>query len=216
MNEPKAFLIISRYDEDFSWVDEYTSRYLIYNKGEFIYNNPRLLNIANIGGNQKDIVYYAYHNYDELPELVAFVQANPWDHCKVGTFDKLIYNECFTQLEDYGFRPANNFEGRTPDGKFLEINNSWYIQAHNGTYGLTCKYHSFDDFMNIYFKDYVHLDYLQFSPGSQYIVEKQQFLSYPKKFWGQLSMELTKLNTTESHIIERALFYILTHRYELR
>jgi hypothetical protein len=216
MKQPKAKFIISRYKEDFSWVNEYTNDYIVYNKGDELPQDGYVWNVPNYGGNQIDIFRFIHDNYYNLPDLMAFLQANPWDHCKKETFDKIIYNEKFTSIEDYGMTPANGFEGRTPEGGFLEINNSWYISAHNGTWGLTCKYQSFDEFMDKYFSDYEHVELIRFAPGSQYIVEKQQVLKYPLVFWGSMIGELPENNMTEAHIVERALWYILTGKYELR
>jgi hypothetical protein len=70
--------------------------------------------------------------------------------------------------------------------------------------------------MNKYFEDYQHLDWIRFSPGSQYIVEDEQAKQYPRKFWECLMNELNSKSPTEGHIIERALYYILIGSYKLR
>ena len=208
IKQPKAKIIISRFKEDFNWVKEYTDDYLIYNKGEPI-DNPHIINTENIGGNQRDIFKFIHDFYDDLPELMAFMQADPFDHCKKETFDKLIYNEYFTSLEDYGAVPANAYEKRDEDGGFLEINNSWYIAANNITYNVSCKYSSFDQFMEKYFSNYKTGSHIRFSPGSQYIIEKKQALHYPKTFWKSLMDELSENFMSEGHIIERSLWLIL-------
>ena len=208
MKQPKAKIIISCFNEDFSWVKEYTDNYLVYNKGEPV-DDPHVINTKNIGNNQRDIFKFIYDFYDNLPELMAFIQADPFDHCKKETFDKLIYNECFTPLEDYGLVPANSLEGRDENGGFLEKNNSWYIQANNITHGVSCKYSSFDQFMEKYFSNYKTGSHIRFSPGSQYIIEKKQALHYPKTFWKSLMDELLENFMSEGHIIERSLWLIL-------
>jgi hypothetical protein len=208
--------VLSRYKEDFSWVEEYTQEYLIYNKGEPILANPRIENTENIGGNQRDIFKFAYENYDNLPDIMVFCQAFPFDHCKKDVFDKLVQNTEFTPLEYYGNIPANGWEGRTENFKFLERNNSWYIGAHNTSNNQSCRYSSFDEFMNTYFENYQHVDWIRFSPGSQYIVEKANIKKYPKNFWFSLMNELNTKTPTEGHIIERALYYILTNTYKLK
>jgi len=208
MKQPKAKIIISRFKEDFDWVKEYTEDYLIYNKGEPI-DDPHIINTKNIGGNQRDIFKFIHDFYDDLPDLMAFMQAYPFDHCKKETFDKLIYNECFTSLEDYGVIPANAYEKRDHDGGFLERNNSWYIEANNATYNVGCKYSSFDQFMEKFFSNYKTGAHVRFAPGSQYIIEKKQALHYPKIFWRSLMNELPENFMSEAHIIERSLWTIL-------
>lgn len=208
MLKPKCKIIISRYKENFDWVKEYTDDYLVYNKGVPIDGDFHILNVPNIGGNQIDIFRYIIDHYDNLPSLMAFIQANPRDHCKKEIFDKLIYNEKFTSLEYYGPEPSNGSEGRTLEGEFLEFNDNWYIAAHNSTYGLTCKYGSFDAFMMRHFSNYQHREWLRFCPGSQYLITKDQAKKYSLNFWKSMYNELPEKNMTEAHIIERALYYI--------
>lgn len=216
MNKPTAFFVVTRYKEDFSWIRDYTDNYMIYNKSESILDDSRIINTENISGNVGDIPKFIYENYEELPELTAFIQANPFDHCKKEIFDKLIYNTEFTSLEYYGSIPANSYEARTITGEFLERNNSWYIPAHCSTFQISCKYSSFDEIMNKYFSNYVHPDWIRFAPGAQYIVEKWRMLYYPKKFWKSLMEEQPKNNMAEGHIIERAMWMIFQNTLILR
>lgn len=214
-NITNKLFILSRYKEDFSWIKNYTDNYIIYNKGESI-DDPHVINTENIGGNQRDIFRFIYDNYESLPELIIFIQAYPFDHCKKEVFDKLILHNHFTSLEYYGFTPANDFERRTADGGFLEINNSWYILNNNVIQDISCIYESFDVFMDKYFKNYKHLDFIRFAPGSQYLIEKKQILFYPKNFWKCLLDELPRNFMTEGHIIERALWTIFQCTLELK
>jgi len=214
MKQPTAKMIISRYKENFDWVKEYTDNYLIYNKGKPI-DEVRVINAENIGGNQRDIFKFIYDFYDDLPDLMAFMQADPFDHCKKEVFDKLIYNIHFTPLEFYGNTPANAMERRSDTGGFVEYNNSWYIKANNETYGVVCKYASLDQFMHKFFSNYERPDWIRFAPGSQYIVEKKQARYYPREFWKKLMEELPENFMSEAHIIERSLWLILQcHLYE--
>ena len=215
MSQPEAKIIISRYKEDFEWVKEYTDNYLVYNKGEPI-DDSHVINTKNIGGNQRDIFKFIYDNYSKLPKLMAFIQANPFDHCKKEVFDKLIYNISFTALEFYGNTPANAMERRSDTGGFVEYNNSWYIKANNETYGVVCKYVSLDQFMEKFFSNYKHVDWIRFAPGSQYIIEKKQAEHYPRLFWKNLMKELPENFMSEAHIVERSLWMILQCNLEMR
>jgi hypothetical protein len=68
--------------------------------------------------------------------------------------------------------------------------------------------------MNTIFKNYQHIDWIRFAPGSQYLINKDIALRYSKNFWGHLKNELYNNNMTEAHIIERACYYILNGVYE--
>lgn len=211
------FFILSRYNEPYNWIIDYSdSNYLIYNKGTPV-EEERVINIENIGGNQRDIFKFFYDNYETLPDYMIFIQAYPFDHCQRKTFDDLINCDKLTALEDYTHVTESNVHIKDEkDGGYCEINNSWYIPAHNGTYNQSCVYNNFDEFMYKYFSDYKHLDWIRFAPGSQYLIPKQNALQYPKIFWKYLMEELYKNNMTEAHIIERSLFMILKGTYSLR
>jgi hypothetical protein len=205
------FFVITTCNEDYNWVKEYDN-YIVYNKGEPI-EDPHVLNVPNISGNIKDIPEFIIANYNNLPDFTLFTQAQPWDHCNLETFNKLINNTSFTAFESYGNIPANNWENRTSDGKFLEINNNWYFDFIKNQ---SCKYKSFDEFMNHYFCNYEHVDWVRFAPGAIYLVPKENIKYYPLSFWQELSNEMQTKFSTESFIIERALYYILSNTYNLK
>lgn len=211
-----AFFVISRYKEDFSWIHEYTEDYLVFNKGDPIENDSRVLNLENIGNNNRDISHFIFLYYEKLPDLIAFVQAYPFDHCKKEVFDILIQNEKFTPLEYYGSMPQNNWERRSYDGGFMEVNNSWYITQYGISHKLYSKYATFDEFMFKYFDNYTPLEFIRFAPGGQYIIKKEQALYYPKSFWESLMLELNGLNPPEGCFVERALWIIFMHQFNLR
>lgn len=207
-------LIISRYNEDVSWVKEYDIDYVIYNKGEDLDSSFNWIRRENIGENQKDIFSFIEDNYENLPNSFGFCQGFPFDHCKKETFDRLIINNTLTKLEDYHHLiPCNNVDEL---GFFYEHNDNWYIGAHNHTMNQTCQFNTFDEFMNSIFKNYSHLEKLSFSPGSQFIVEKERVLYYPKKFWSHLNNIFTRRSMTEGHIIERSMFLIMGNIYEVK
>ncbi len=178
-------IIISRYKEDISWVKNYDLDYVIYNKGDEIDDDYNVLKMDNIGNNQRDIFHYILTNYDNLEDIIIFVQGNPFDHCKREKFDRLINNEFFTALESFEDIQQNNAQILDSNGGYMEINNSWYIGAHN-----------------------VREDWNRFTPGSQYIITKEIAHFYSKNFWSFLMNSLNKNNMTEGHIIERSLWKI--------
>jgi hypothetical protein len=214
MKELKALVVISRYNENIDWIHDYTENYLVYNKGISL-NDPHEIMCENIGGNQRDIFSYIVSNYDNLPELVAFLQAAPFDHCRKDVFGQIIYNESFTPIEYYGPTPANDWEQRDSDGGFLEINNSWVI-AYAGDQTRPCPYYSFDHFMSTLFSNYHPVQYVRFAPGSQYLLTKEIMSYYPKSFWEKMMHMLDFFNPTEGHLVERALWMIFQCRLELR
>lgn len=215
MNDTNPFFVVTCYNEDYSWIKSYTDNYIIYNKGNFI-RDDHVLNVENIGRDIKVIPEFIVANYNKLPRTIVFLQAFLWDHCNKITFDNLINNKTFTPLESYGLNPANAYEGRTPEGGFLEKNNDWYVSIINNQQGQTCKYSGFDDFMNHYFENYTHIDMIRFAPGACYIVPKENILHYSIEFWQSLSNDIKDKCSTELFIIERVLWYIFNNTYRLK
>lgn len=205
-------LIISRYSEDVSWIKDYSIDYEIFNKGEPLQEDYRSRQVENVGENQKDIFAFIVENYESLPDTMAFVQGNPFDHCKSETFDRLIKNTTLTRLEDYTHTDGRNLE----NGLYFENNDSWYIHAHNSTHNQTCQFPTFDSFMSSVFSNYNHIDRIPFSPGSQILFEKERALYYPKSFWEHLNNILIRRTMTEGHILERAMYLIFSNFYIVR
>jgi hypothetical protein len=209
MRELKAFLVISRFNEDISWINNYTSNYIIYNKGEQLPPPFKQKLLPNFGANQYDIFRFIHDNYENLPNLIAFMQGNPFDHCLPERFNQLIYNEFYTPL----FGDINY-----PHGKYSEENTSWYINASFNGHKPPSKFNSFDEYMNHMFEDYTPINQLYFPPGSQLIVEKERCLFYSKTFWGRLmdviSNEEGMNGGREAHIIERSIQLIFENKYK--
>lgn len=212
--------IVSRFKENVDWLDEYTDSALIYNKGEKLNSSKHEeYMVPNIGGNQSDIFHFIWKNYNNLPERMLFVQGFPFDHCKKETFDKLINNDFLTPIEDHRHIETKEFvQLISKDGIFMEYNNNWYIRPTNQTFNQSCEYTGVDHLMSQIFKDYIHLEYLTFAPGSQYLVMKKNAFLYPEEFWKSIFLFLQKKQRplpTEAYIIERCLFLILQGKYKL-
>lgn len=210
MNQPKAFIVVSRYKENLDWLIKLTDNYIVYNKGEEVPGIKQKM-VPNFGANQYDIFSFIYDNYENLPDLIAFMQGDPYDHCLPDRFNSLIYNEEYTLL----FGDKNY-----PDGNYFEDNNSWYIASHCQTHNIGCKFSSFDQYAQYIFENYEHETRLTFPPGSQILVEKERCLFYSKKFWKTL-LDLIPTDPninggTEAHIIERSINLIFQNKYKER
>lgn len=209
IKKTKPFFVISRFSENVEWVKEITSNYIIYNKGEVLDDSYHQKIVPNLGGNQYDIFDYICENYENLPELMIFTQGNPFDHCLKERFLELIENNSYTQL----FGDVNY-----PSGDYSEPNNSWYISPTSRDKGIPCKVSNFDEYANMMFKNYQHLEYLKFPPGSQILVEKSRCLYYTKDFWEKLknfiNRDIGVNGGVESHVVERSIDLIFQNIYE--
>jgi uncharacterized protein YlzI (FlbEa/FlbD family) len=74
-------LVICRYKEDISWIENKGIEHIIYDKsvGE------------NVGRESEAFCRYIIENYDNIPESVVFLQGDPFSHCP----------DLWQRLEDY-------------------------------------------------------------------------------------------------------------------
>jgi len=214
---PKAFFVVSNWNNDVSWVEKYTDNYIIYDKSDTLPEGDKIIKIKNVGYNIYDILHFIVNNYDSLPELTAFLQGNPFDHCKKETFDKLIYNECFTPIEDYSHVPESNAHKKSVDGGYMEKNTSWYFGAHRQEHGskVTKYLSSYTQLLNEIFESPEYPRWIRFAPGAQYIVPRKNILFYSKEFYKKLMgyVDYHRI-PAEGFALERTMYYIFTNKWD--
>jgi hypothetical protein len=73
-------IVISRYNEDLSWLDEYPFNefeYIVYNKGDndnFLkINVKKIINLENLGKCDHTYLYHIIQNYENLSNIVVFL-----------------------------------------------------------------------------------------------------------------------------------------------
>ena len=213
-----SFFVVSNYNNDVSWIGNYTKNYLIYDKSHTLnVANAKIIQPKNVGYNIWDIMDFIISNYSQLPNIIAFLEGNPFDHCNKKTFDKLIYNDFFTPIEDYSYVPDSLVHVKDSDGGYMEINNSWYIQSHINTHGKEVNrfFINYNDFLDEMFVVDAHPAWIRFSPGGQYIVKKDSILYYSKGFYEKIKsfVEYHQI-PSEAHIVERSLYYIFTNKWK--
>ena len=214
---PKAFFVVSNWNNDVSWVKDYTDNYIIYDKSNTLPKGDKIIKIKNVGYNIFDIFHFIVNNYDNLPDIIAFLQGNPFDHCKKETFNKLIYNTCFTPIEDYSHVPESKAHKKDLDGGYMEVNNSWYLGAHRQEYGSQVRKYlsSYNQLLREIFKSPEYPLWIRFAPGAQYIVPKENILFYSKEFYKKLISYVDYHRIpAEGFALERAMYYILTNRWD--
>ncbi len=216
----KNFLVVSNYYNDLSWVPEYTDNYIIYDQSDSpIYppklNYKKVTKNEHLGHNIRDYCTYIIDHYENLPTRTVFATGNVFPrHVPREYFDKVVNNEYYTpfiylkkHLEQW---PTAFFSS---NGLFCEQNTSWYLRYHPTKY-----FHNYNDFLSFCFKDAVIPRYIEFAPGANYIVEKEQILKYPKIFYENLRKFVSHCPSAipgEAHIIERALHTLWTSTFEV-
>lgn len=210
-----AFMVVSQWNNDVSWVEDYTSNYVIYDKSNTLEPSEKVIKCENVGHNLFDIFHFIYNNYENLPELVAFVEGNPFDHCNKEKFDRIIHNKFFTCLESYENSPDYHAAMKCSDGGWMEINDSWFIKDHPRREHSI--FQTYNEALDHVFKNAYHPQFVKFSPGGMYIVERERLLHYSRDFWKNLMNIVSKhANQPEAYIFERMLWTILSCCFEAR
>ena len=83
--------IIARFNEDVSWTDALGDDRDIYNKGLDMSacGYAHVINLENVGREGDTYLRYIINNYDSLPDVCMFTQANIADHLHVNNPDIL-------------------------------------------------------------------------------------------------------------------------------
>jgi hypothetical protein len=76
-------IVVCRYNEDISWTKS-LENVIIYNKGEAVKSNHKVINLPNLGMFHGSQLYHIIENYDNLADITLFIQGWPFD----GEFEK--------------------------------------------------------------------------------------------------------------------------------
>jgi len=216
----KNFLVVSNYYNDLSWVPEYTDNYIVYDQSDVpIYppklNRNKVIKSKHLGHNIRDYCTFIIDHYDELPERIIFATGNVFPrHVPHEYFDNVVNNDYYTPLM---FIRKHRVQWPTTffssNGLFCELNTSWYLNYHPTKY-----FHDYNDFLRFCYRDAIIPRYVEFAPGANYVVTKEQIRKYPRVFYENLRTfvsHCSKAIPGESHIIERALHTLWTCNFEL-
>lgn len=166
------------------------------------------------GHNLLNYLDYIIENYENLPELIVFTKGNvPGRHCNDEWLSMVMSRNNYEFIwEDDKLEEKRDVQYRLYPGRYLEINNSWYVADAPHRYFL-----SFDDFCSFIFLNYKKSRFVLFSPGACYQVERGRIIRNPKSFYQGLRkvIEYT-YRPAECFMLERALNLIFDRTYELR
>jgi hypothetical protein len=211
--------IISRYNQDISYLPEYTSDYILYDRSEAPL--PEAIVVPNIGTDLHDKFTYIIDNYDKLPDVAVYTKANLFKYVSKEEFDLVKDNTTFTPLltqnhaevlcdvnlcQQLGFTPPKSFSFYK-DGMYYELNYPSYLKHHD----LQNKYYQYADtyaqFPLLKILGIGKMEYVPFAPGSNYILPKENILKHSKEFYEELRSYLAwDRYPGEAMCIERALY----------
>lgn len=189
--------ILSRYNHDVSYLPEYTEDYVMYDRSEIPIDDPRVIKVPNIGSDWYDKFTFIIDNYDNLPDVALYTKANIFKYITKEELGLIKDNAEFTPILTKNHRVYEPI-CRYNNGMYEEINNYWYLKSHP----TRSEPLALAKFLGIADKDYV-----QFAPGSSYIVPKETILKHPKKDYEYLRSLLDwSVYPGEAQIIERGIY----------
>jgi hypothetical protein len=162
----KLKAVIARYNEPIEWVKDLGFDYIIYNKGEKIspdlIDPEKVIEVPNEGREAETYLRYITENYEEIPDLVVFLQGNPFDHFPI-LFDVLKENSNTNEIVSLG----NN--------TFCDLNG-------NDSYpGLPVGY-----FRNLIIPGYSSDERIDFIAGAQFIIPGVNIKNKPLEWWNHV------------------------------
>lgn len=208
------FFVISHYRGDSTQrLLEYIGErdYVLYNRSEqpLGCDWPNVKTMGNYGFNISSYLDFIVHNYEDLPQRIAFVKSDVVPrHLGWVAFNKCI---CSGRTlapvtdEELWEHIRFPFSYKCGDGFLYELNNSWYRFGHTRTF-----FSDFDAFYSTFFAGRLPPRYLRFAPGGNYVVSRDRIVARTRTYYMNLnSIMQACTHACESHYIERALPLIL-------
>lgn len=88
--------VISRYNHDLSWLPEYTTDPIIYDRSEERVEGS--IDVPNLGSDIYDKLSFIIDNYDNLPDVTCLIKANLFKYVTKQEFDLIKDNTTFTPI----------------------------------------------------------------------------------------------------------------------
>lgn len=194
--------IVSRYNQDASWLKDYTDDVIMYDRSEEPLDGSIV--VPNVGSDLMDKFTYIIDNYDDLPEVAVYTKCNLFKYITKEEFEEVKDNKRFTPLLTKGHKVYDDAEGNPVcyydnQGMFNEINNYWFLYPHPALHAPTI--------LDIFkMRDRM---YNTFAPGSNYILTKDDIRRHPRSFYEKLRSFLEwDRYPGDAQLLERNLYYL--------
>jgi hypothetical protein len=167
------------------------------------------------GHNLINYLDFIIENYTQLPEVVVFLKGNiVGRHCDGRwLMNSLLQNRYQFLWNDDEIREDSKLNYVVPaPGRFLEINNSWYVADVPHKYFV-----DLNRFLEFFFRDYKKSKYVMFSPGACYVVEKSRILNNPISVYKGLRLLIDyEFRPAEAFMLERSMNLLFDRTYEFQ
>ena len=159
-------VVVSRYNEDLSWLSIVRHKKIVYNKGYVLGSDS--IPLENIGREAHTFLYHIVNNYFRLSDWTIFLQGHPFDHCSniidlVNSFPEDDSRLCQLSSGCYSLSDKN-LEEHQNDVEHLRVYSEKLYQQMFGSLK----------------------SYFVYSPGAQYIVHKNNITNRPINFYSDI------------------------------
>lgn len=187
--------VVAKYKEDIGWIDELkdTFRFTIYDKSE-------TGTLPNYGREAHTYIHHIIENYDNLTDITVFLQGNPFEHMFVTQTEEIPKDQAIRIIRSYNYNCTEPFFCN----RLLKENCNKTRNVYIMLFGYPPRSR-----------------YIEFTPGAQWIVKKEDILSRPYKFYKNIHELLKKPSVVfDSNIVtpwtmERLWHYIFNKELQL-
>jgi hypothetical protein len=226
----KKELVISTYNEDYSWISQINNdvKITIYRKGDFDSKIGEIKIEPNVGRDVHTFFKHIMDNYNNLSDVIFFSQDYPFDH--IENYVEIINGDLTTCKNN----SCLNFEGyygyhwnsvKVPTDR-AGIMHTLLPSSHFGVNGGVLKCYSNGSphdlnpninvnqvWLNLF--DSPYPPYYEFIPGGHFSITKEQILKRSLSFYQKI-VELLEKDITMPWNIERLECYIFSELYKTK
>tara|TARA_B100000212_G_scaffold317287_1_gene272840 strand:- start:41279 stop:41986 length:708 start_codon:yes stop_codon:yes gene_type:complete len=211
----KTSIIVSRFNEDLSWIKEFKEfKVIIYNKGKLFKNEnfDKIININNVGRESHTWLYHIVKNYDNLDDINIFLQGRIDDLGCMAFSNPYKY---IKKVNKYGFAASRYGIIGPLQWKWnigIEKNKKYFDSWNNGE--ISKSKIGFRKFAKQLFPNIPKI--IATSYGGCFAIKREVIRKYDINFYSNLLEKLnTHKNPIEGHYMERLWCYMFTENEPL-
>lgn len=213
-------ICVARYNEDLDWLETYKNNSVIYNKGSELDKKQfkEIVKTKPVGTESYSFFSYIVDHYDNLPEVVAFIQGRVDDHLG-DVKNKHSENDKKNPLIflDYVLNEAYKKGISAPIDENVYDHTDWKLLAPDRITGKECAVVEYSN-MTEWWENYIGL---QWTGPSRcvwcqcFAVRKENILQHPKELYVKIRNDPNFQNTycEVSHFWERMLFPFFANKW---
>lgn len=199
-------IIVARYNENIDWLNDDINNCIIYNKGNKL-NITNEIILKNVGRESETYLNYIINNYNNLPDIVIFTQANIADHLGQNNISYLMNLKNEALLNNKSYARLVHFDNNNN----IHWDKEWNLQ--NGKYYFENNYKNNQPktFIN-WFTEYISFNYpnpINIYTNAIFAVKKELILQNSLEYYNILISQVNHhINSSEGHFFERSWYYI--------